>query len=214
MDSTHAVILDLDGTLFDTREDIADAVNHARTDFNLSELTLQQITSMVGNGISVLTARAFHGTPISLPEAEASIMEYYLAHPTRKARLYDGVRENLPLIRCLRTIVSNKPKALVDSLLDKHQIKDYFSFVAGGDTFARRKPDPVAVDSIRKDFGIAQGHCIIIGDHTPDIQMARLAREPSIYCNYGFFGNDLVGADYCVDSFKEIPALVETIITS
>ena len=148
--TVKVIIFDLDGTIFDTREDIADAVNFARTRFGKPELSVEEVTSMVGHGIAALAQEAFEGCGVDSNSAREAIMEYYSANPGTKARLYPGVRETISALDQVLTIVSNKPKILVAALLEEHKLTDSFAFVAGGDTFAERKPDPMAVEFILK----------------------------------------------------------------
>jgi len=202
------IIFDLDGTIFDTREDIADAVNFARTRFGKSELAVDEVTSMVGHGISVLAQEAFEGCGVDSDAAREAIMEYYTANPGRKAQLYPGVRETISGLDQTLTIVSNKPKVLVEALLREHGLTDFFEFVAGGDTFTKRKPDPMAVEFILKRYGVSRDEVCVVGDHSPDIEMAKRAGVSSVYCNYGFFGDDSVGADLCIDALDELPGVL------
>ncbi len=199
------IIFDLDGTIFDTREDIADAVNFARRRFGKPELTVDEVTSMVGHGIAALAREAFEGCGVESDAAREAIMEYYTANPGRKAHLYPGVRETLSGLDQVLTIVSNKPKVLVEALLKDHGLADFFEFVAGGDTFLKKKPDPMAVEFILKRYRVTREEICVVGDHSPDIDMAKRAGVRSVYCNYGFFGNDLVGADLCIDALDELP---------
>lgn len=205
------IVFDLDGTLFDTRQDIADAVNYARSKHCLDELSLEAVTAMVGDGVPILAARAFEGTSIPAEKAIASIMEYYSVHPADKAVLYPGVRETLPSIRKIKTIVSNKPEKLVKDLLVEHQLEHFFEFIAGGDTFPARKPDPVSLHEIQSQFHVAPTEMIIVGDHRPDILMARSFGARSVYCNYGFFGCDEVGADYVIESFPQLLEILDSL---
>lgn len=202
--SIRLISFDCDGTLFDTREDIADAVNYARRFFRLPELSLSTVTQMVGDGVAILAERAFRGTDTEPERARQIIMDYYTAHPGSKARLYPGVRETLPRLDAVCTVISNKPKELVDALLADHHIADFFEFVAGGDTFERRKPHPMALIHVMRRHRVDPAETVVVGDHAPDIEMAKAAGAKSIYCNYGFFGNDHVGADLAIDCFSQL----------
>ncbi len=205
------LIFDLDGTLFDTRRDIANAVNQVRKTFRLPILSLSQITTMVGHGVAELARRAFLDTSVDTAFACELILDYYKQHPTDTARLYPGVRETIPKLQMIRTIVSNKPKVLVDALLEKHRITRYFDFVAGGDTFEKRKPDPAAIYFLLDHYQVLPDQILVVGDHALDIQMAKQVPVQSVFCNYGFFGKDEVGADYQIDSFPELLAVLARI---
>jgi len=197
-------VFDCDGTLFDTRMDIADSVNYARRHFQLPEMAVEEVTSFVGNGVRVLAEKTFAGTGINAGAALGKIMEFYSRHSSEKAVPYPGVRETLPLLKNTLAVISNKPEALLNDLLAKHGLKHYFQEVIGGDTFPKRKPDPAPLLHLMARQGVDQGETIVIGDHSPDIEMARSAGVRSIYCNYGFFGRDTTGADYHIASFSEI----------
>jgi len=203
------IILDLDGTLFDTRADIVNAVNLARRSYGLDPLPFERVVAMVGNGVRVLAERAFRDSEIDAEQVVERIMEFYGPHAADTAELYPTVRETLPLLYPILAIVSNKPKQLVDSLLHKSSIEHYFDFVAGGDTFERLKPDPMAVAFLAQKYKVRPEEILIVGDHTPDIEMAKAAGARSVYCNYGFFGKDTQGADFTVDQFSELPGIIK-----
>lgn len=203
------VVFDLDGTLFDTRHDIVAAVNHARREYQLPPLNESTVTGMVGEGVRVLAERAFTGSGVDLDEATSQIMTYYSAHPADLAELYPGVRETLPQIGALKAVVSNKPKSLVEALLTDAGISSQFANVSGGDTFPRKKPDPMALDFLVSKFGIPPSQMLIVGDHFPDIEMGKRAGVRTVYCNYGFFGDDQTGADFTIEVFPEVLEVIE-----
>lgn len=205
------VVFDFDGTLFDTREDIADAVNFARRRFGLPELALEEITQMVGYGVQTLTDRAFAGTGVEPSEALPVLMEYYRAFPSVKSRLYPGVAETLPRIQALKAIVSNKPEELVCRMLEQHGLSGQFVRVAGGDTFDRRKPDPLAIEILCRQFEVEANEVLVVGDHAPDVEMARSAGAWSVFCRYGFFTVDPVGADFQIGAFPELLGVIASI---
>ena len=201
---TKLIIFDCDGTLFDTRIDIADSVNYARRHFGLEELPINQVTGYVGNGVEVLAEKSFAGTDIPAAKALEKIMEFYSEHSADKSTPYPGVEGTLLLLEPVMAIVSNKPQALVEELLVKHGMDRFFSDVIGGDTFNKKKPDPSPLHYLLEKYGTPPEEAMVVGDHEPDIQMARNAGVRSVYCNYGFFGNDTLGADASIDRFPEL----------
>jgi phosphoglycolate phosphatase len=203
------VTFDFDGTLFDTRQDITDAVNHARQEFELSLHSVEAVTSMVGFGVQVLAQKAFADSNIDAATALPVIMEYYEAHPGDRATPYPGVMETLPRVDAIRTIVSNKPEGLVWAMLRDHEMGELFEFVAGGDTFSAKKPDPFPVKFLQARYNLAPEEILVVGDHSPDIEMARTAGCRSIFCRYGFVGRDPVGADFQIDAFPEILGILD-----
>jgi hypothetical protein len=108
-------------------------------------------------------------------------------------------------------VVSNKPAELVHALLRKNGLDERFQYVAGGDTFPRLKPDPAALHSIMERFQASPTELLVVGDHSPDIEMAQAAGALSVYCNYGFFGKDQVGANFAIDSFPDLLDVIRRI---
>lgn len=205
------VIFDLDGTLFDTRRDIVAAVNRARQFFSLPPLDPEQVISMVGYGMEKLAAAAFQQTGVPVQEAYGRILEDYRAHPADLAFPYPGVVELLPRLKPSRAIVSNKPRFLVEILLERYRLGSCFDPILGGDSLPRIKPDPLAVQIVRKRYDVALQELLMVGDHVPDIEMARRAGIRSVYCRYGFFGGSPEGADFYIESFEELANLLERI---
>ncbi len=202
------IVFDCDGTLFDTRLDIADSVNYARRHFGLDELSLEEVTAHVGNGVGVLAEKCFSDTGIPTGDALEKIMEYYGENSSGKAVPYEGVAGTLLLLKPAMAVVSNKPQQLVAELLEKYDMDRFFSDVLGGDTFRKRKPDPAPLLYLMEKYGSGPDETMVVGDHSPDIEMARSAGVRSVYCNYGFFGNDSVGADHHISCFPELLNLV------
>ena len=205
------VAFDFDGTLFDTRLDITDAVNHARRHFGLDPHSVDKVTGMVGFGVQVLARKAFSDTEVDAGEALPVIMEYYEAHPGDRATPYPGVMAVLPMVHAVRAIISNKPETLVRAMLRQHEMEHLFAFVAGGDTFSARKPDPFPVKFLQAQYNLTPEQILIVGDHSPDIEMARSAGCRSVFCRYGFVGKDSIGADFQIEEFSELLGIIEAL---
>lgn len=203
------VILDFDGTLFDTRADITDAVNFARRQFGLAEHSMEAVTSMVGYGVQFLAEKAFQDSAISVDQALPVLMDYYRAHPGDKAVPYPGVLETLRAIQATRTIVSNKPEQLIRAMLEEHEMVALFDYVVGGDTFSARKPDPFPVRFLQAQYNVSTDEILVVGDHLPDVEMARKAGTHSVFCRYGFGRRSPDGAEFEIDRFDQLLGVME-----
>ena len=143
MNRNRCVIFDLDGTLIESRYEIAYVINELRKHFALPPLPDEEIASYTGNGILKLVERAFHDSPGKTAEAPASAMGFYQANLGKKTTLYPGVKEGLKRLHEAGYelgVASNKPHVLCIPLLDILGIGCYISAVEGGNTGLAMKP--------------------------------------------------------------------------
>lgn len=190
------IIFDLDGTLLDTLEDLADAVNYALRTFHLPTHPLEAVRMMVGNGVRKLVSRAVGGEAHpQFEEIFACFRAYYVDHCQEKTRLYDGIGELLYKLRargCRLAIVSNKLQAGVDELQ-----RVYFSGLVdvaiGERDGVERKPAPdmlyAALRQLQRegesiDDLLAQ--TLYVGDSDVDILTAQRAGVPCVSVLWGF----------------------------
>lgn len=163
------LIFDLDGTLIDSRRDIADACNHALVTHGRSPLPLETILPMIGDGARALVARAF-----ALPESDAMVDQAlatfkarYLAHPCVHTVLLPGAREALASgPPC--ALVTNKPRDVTLLVLEALGIADAFSAIWGGGD-GPLKPAPDSVRAVAAQLGIDPRHAWMIGDGPQDV---------------------------------------------
>ena len=180
-----AVLFDLDGTLLNTLEDLADAVNHTLSHFGCPARTLEEVRQFVGNGALRLIRLALPGTAHD-PDPEqvtAYFKDYYAAHSQIKTRPYEGVVEALEVVRAEYpvAIVSNKPDAAVKLLC-----REYFPgvYALGESSGCPRKPAP---DMVQKAMDvIGADRCIYVGDSEVDVQTAKNAGVPCLSVLWGF----------------------------
>lgn len=206
------IIFDLDGTLIDSLLDLADATNHLRERFRLPPLVPEEVRRLVGQGARSLVERAL---PSSSPEeADAGLeifLSYNLAHIADKTRLYPGVPETLETLlgrRRALSILSNKNVALCREVLDRLGIAQYFTAVYGADSFPFRKPSPEPVLAILKEFGVAAGECVLVGDSINDMAAGRGAGVLTVGCSYGYGEmSELAEADYQVADFASLQGI-------
>ena len=169
------IIFDLDGTLADTQEDLAGAVNATRAWVGLPPLDLSGIRAALGEGAKVLIERTvpFEG-PVEEPLRY--FIGWYGTHYAERTRLYPGVVEVLEATRDrLRAVVTNKPERISRKILQALGVAEHFVEVIGGDTLPVRKPDPAAVLALLRRHAVPPGEVLVVGDSPVDIATARAA---------------------------------------
>ena len=183
-------IFDLDGTLLDTLEDLADSANYVMEVFGYPKRTVAEVRSFVGNGIRKLLERS---APKDTPAEEIDRMfelfkEYYGAHCADKTKPYDGVME---LLADLQTqgvnlaVVSNKADYAVKTLCEQY-FPEYFDEAVGERVGIARKPAPDTVNEVLKNLAIDKSQAVYIGDSEVDVQTAKNAELDCIAVDWGF----------------------------
>lgn len=209
----NAVLFDLDGTLVDSREDIAAACNHTLSLHGRARLPVDVVSSFVGDGARVLLARAFGVSaddPL-LDHAASDFRSYYEAHPADHAALLPGVREALRVLAGVPLgIVTNKPRAIAVLLLARMEIDGSFDVVrAGGD--GPLKPDPWPLVDALRELDVEPESAWVIGDGPQDIGAGRAARCFTIAVRNGFGSGEALaaaGPSLTIDSLLELVELV------
>ncbi len=205
------ILWDLDGTLLDTLEDLADAVNFALQQFGYPERSIEEIRCFVGNGARRLIER-------SVPaggDADAvfdTFRAYYDTHCRIKTRPYDGIMEALQKLgeKYPMAVVSNKPDSAVKPLC-----AEYFPglYARGESTDCPRKPAPDMVFKAMEAIGVES--CIYVGDSEVDVLTARNAGVPCLSVLWGFRDRaeimDAGGSQFCEDTAKLVEKLEELI---
>lgn len=209
------ILFDLDGTLLDTLEDLADAVNHILERHRCPQRTLDEVRLFVGNGLGMLMRRALpaqYSQMVSDLLAE-ELRTYYTAHSRIKTEAYPGMRELLEELHTAGAkvaVVSNKADEAVEELC-----RCYFPGLvdaAVGETPGRRpKPAPDAVDLALERLGANRDGAVYVGDSQVDLDTARTAGLPCIAVTWGFRARqDLVkaGAETLADTPAQLLELL------
>ena len=190
MQGYHTAVFDLDGTLLNTLEDLADAANFALLQMGWPTRSQDEIRSFVGNGVELLIRRA---APHRVQEAEISrclsvFKEHYAAHMAYKTAPYPGI---LPLLRALRqrgvtlAVVSNKFDSAVKELC-AGCFPGLIQAAVGASDQASKKPDPAMVVQAFRALGTSPAGAVYIGDSDVDLQTARNAGLPCLSVTWGF----------------------------
>lgn len=204
------LVIDLDGTLADTRADLANAVNFMRAKFSLIPLAQDFIISKVGDGISALIAR-------TTPEVEnqslavREMKEYYSRHLLDETALYPGAKDTLVALKSRGVTValfSNKPQSACREILSGLGVAELFDFILGGEADFPLKPDPAALNYLQQTTRISLENCFMFGDNHTDLAAARRADFRSIFAAFGFGKKATEAADFTVDSFDKILPIV------
>lgn len=192
--NTSTIIFDLDGTLVDTAPDLVRTLNHILTSEGYPALSREQVLTCVGHGARHMLNRGFETVGIALSEGELdghmeTFMSHYGANIAVESRPFPGVESAITMLRdrgARLGICTNKPETLSRKLLDELALSHHFEAIAGGDTFAVRKPDPGHLTGTIKRAGGAPSRAIMVGDSETDIRTAQAASIPVIAVNFGY----------------------------
>lgn len=208
------LIFDLDGTLIDSEEDIVLSTNAMRQAVGLEPLDTERVASYVGQGVQVLIQRALgpDASPDTLERATQFFMDYYRAHMLDHTVAYPGVREALRLLRGRRMgVLTNKVAKLSQRILEGLEMAQYFDFVYGGDSFEKKKPDPIGILTSMQSTGAEARQTIMVGDSDIDIQTGRNAGVWTCGVTYGIGSHTLESCppDFLVGNLMELPGLLD-----
>ena len=209
-----AILFDLDGTLLDTLEDMADALNRTMDAFALPHRSLPEVRSFVGNGAKRLVELAAGAEGDRLEEILAVYKEDYDRNYLIKTAPYPGIMTLLDRLHaegCLVGIVSNKPDSTVQSLSDA-LFEGKADISVGEKAGIRRKPAPDTVLAAMEALGVTRAETVYVGDSEVDVMTARAAGVPCISVTWGFRDRDVLeaaGAETFADSCDALWALLQ-----
>ena len=181
------ILFDLDGTLVDSRADIAAACNVARAAVGLPEMPMSTIAGFVGDGMGKLLERILPEVqPDGFAQARAAFIEYYAEHCADDTVLYPDVDEMLA--QCLAQgwqlgVVTNKPHSFSARILAGVGIAERFGVLVGGDEL--RKPSPEPLQLALAELGGEPKHSWMVGDHRTDIMAAHAAGMRAALVGWG-----------------------------
>lgn len=219
------LIFDLDGTLVDSRVDLANSVNAMLRHYGKHDLPAEVIASYIGNGAPMLVRRSL-GDPDDegfVQEALLYFMAYYREHKLDNTYVYHGIKQALDAIVSTRNggsprgdgalkmaVLSNKPVGPSRSIVDAMGLAPYFFQVYGGNSFHTKKPDPAGVQALLQESGARPEETVIIGDSDVDIITACNAGTYSVAVTYGLAPHTLedAPADVVIDKPQELPLVL------
>ena len=205
------LIFDLDGTLIDSKLDLAHSVNATRAHLGMEPLALERIATYVGNGAPVLIRRALgpQAPETQVEEALEFFLEHYRAHSLDYTRLYPGVQESLERLHAAgkqAAVLTNKPIAMSQTIVQGLGLAPFFFRIYGGNSFEFKKPHPIGVETLMAESGVEPARTLMVGDSSVDIQTARNAGVSSCGVTYGFAPETLVdpAPDLLVDRMQDL----------
>ena len=189
------IVFDLDGTLVDSRLDLAESTNEMLGTFGAPALSVDRVAMMVGEGARKLVVQALaaaglgdDAAGVNVDDALGRFREIYDRRLLVHTRPYDGIAEAVNRLSRIGplAVLTNKPDAPSRRLLDAFELSGYFQQVIGGDSEFARKPDPEGLRALMKQFGSGPADTWLIGDSMIDVQTARNAGTRMCVALYGF----------------------------
>jgi phosphoglycolate phosphatase len=213
----HLIVFDLDGTLVDSRRDIADAANRLLRDCGADPLPDDRIGRMVGDGAATLVARAFAASGVEPPpDALERFLSIYDRGLLNHTRAYEGIPDVLEALapRAALAVLTNKPMAATRRVLEGLGLARFFHVdaVVAGDGPFPRKPDPSGLRHLVARAGIAHDDTLLVGDSIIDWRTARQAASAICLARYGFGFEgfpvaELHPSDLMIDTPRELIGL-------
>jgi phosphoglycolate phosphatase len=210
----RVLIFDLDGTLIDSKSDLALSVNATLVHMGRAPLRDEVIFSYVGQGAQRLIEQALG--PGAATEENRQGLEYFLAyyraHMLDHTVTYPGVREGLAALEEMpMAVLTNKPVRFSERIIEGLGLARYFRFIYGGNSFDSKKPHPTGMEVLFTDFSASPTQAMLVGDSIIDVQTARNAGSWACCVTYGL-GRDQLGdcpPDLLIDSLTELPAYLD-----
>lgn len=220
--SRPVVAFDLDGTLVDTAPDLLDALDLVLADHKVPPVDRAEARNMIGGGARLLIVRALKAEGVALPDAEVEAMTrrfiaHYADHIAVGSRPFPGLLEALDRLEArgvALAVCTNKLEHLARLLLDALGLTARFAVIAGADTYARSKPDPLPLLSTIDAAGGTVGHAVMVGDSITDVLTARACGVPVVAVSFGYTETAPaeLGADRLIHHFDELEQAVDALL--
>jgi phosphoglycolate phosphatase len=215
MSSSEIIIFDLDGTLVDSGDNIASAINHTRASFGLVALEKEFVLEKI-NCDNINAAEIFYGTKEFSQEQRDIFEPYYYEICADNVRLYEKIDFYLEEFRShgfKMAVATNGKSTFARKILESVGIDSYFDMVVGSDSVAMPKPNPQMLLKILDSFETNEGsNVLMVGDSIKDVKAARAIKIPSVVVEWGF-GSDKPTGDknlthtgelnWIIDFFKD-----------
>lgn len=217
--SSLRILFDLDGTLLDTAPDLHQALNHSLRVAGRTDVSLESVKHMVGQGARSLLQKGLIATGGTVSETQfeelvEEFFSYYGDHLSDTSKPFPGVLTALADLKdagCVMAICTNKPVGFAKQLSHDFGFDPFISVITGGDSFAVRKPDPEHLNLTLAQMAGEGLPAIMVGDSENDINAAKAAGLKNIAVSFGYTHiapHDL-GADIVIDHFDELCSVLK-----
>jgi phosphoglycolate phosphatase len=216
------VVFDLDGTLVDSRQDLANSANQLVAERGGTPLSLEAVTAMVGEGAALLVRRALQAASLAPhdPDALPRFLAIYDERLLETTVLYPGVLEAVRAARlgARVAVLTNKPRHHSERLLAGLGVRDLFDEVVGGDNPHGRKPAPQALTELMSAIEAAGEDTLMVGDSLVDLETAQAAGARCCLVSFGFGyaripTDRLPGSEWIVDSGSALETRLQQFVT-
>jgi phosphoglycolate phosphatase len=182
MRSVDAILFDLDGTLIDSKRDLANSVHFLQRRYHRKPSSDEQISQFIGDGVVKLVERAIGQRPAGqIRRAVALFKKHYRRHALDHTSVYPGVIDTLEHFRRRKlAVVTNKPVRVSRRILRGLNLMRYFQVVLGGDSVERKKPHPEGPLLALEQLGVSPRRAVMVGDGFQDVMAGRAARMRTI----------------------------------
>lgn len=205
-------VFDLDGTLIDSRQDLADAANAMLATYGAAPLPVPAVVAMIGEGARLLVARALEraGVAADPDEALPRFLDAYDARLTATTVPYPGVPEALARLHASArvSVLTNKPQRPTDAILAALGLAVHVDAAIGGDSPFGRKPAPAALQALIERAGVPAAETVMVGDSWVDVETATAAGIDACLVRFGF-GYPAVGPEHRRQARWTIDALAD-----
>jgi phosphoglycolate phosphatase len=216
------ILFDLDGTLINSGPDLALAVNHMLQILNRETFSEEIIDGWVGNGAQMLVQRALSGQREIDENLDADLcsdaLDIFLAFYAQNLCVATVTYSNVPttLTRLKEAgyrlaIITNKPFAFVEPILESLTLSGLFELILGGDSLDKKKPDPLPLLHACEKMNVSAEECVMVGDSKNDILAANTAGMQSVGVTYGYNYGEEIGVHnptVIIDDFSELLELL------
>ena len=190
MTSADLLVFDLDGTLIDSKRDLADSVNAMRAWMGYPPIPNDHVYSYVGDGAPMLVRRALPDVnEEGLARALRYFLDYYREHMLDATTLYPGVQPALDRLHAAHVplaVLTNKPVRFSERLIERLRLSGHFFRIYGGNSFEEKKPNPIGLEKLMEESGAARERSVMVGDSAVDVRTARNARTQACGVAWGF----------------------------